>query len=150
MTKTRKKIFRLRDIPVADKAGKIFGTATRSADEKECATILAKFGYDVFFKNESKIFGVHTADILWESDGNSWEIKTIYGNRYVTIKHALDSAKKQSPHIILYAEKTKRSVCQVAKDCIKYCYAMPTKVIIEVLLITKKQYLHLTKNELYL
>ncbi|MBQ8984834.1 hypothetical protein IJ098_03205 [Candidatus Saccharibacteria bacterium] len=93
MTKTRKKIFRLRDIPVADKAGKIFGTATRSADEKECATILAKFGY---------------------------------------------------------AEKTKRSVSQVAKDCIKYCDAMPTKVIIEILLITKKQYLHLTKNELYL
>ncbi len=150
MAKRSGQLFRIKKIPVARKTGRVFNSKNRNVDEQDCVSILIKFGYDVLFQAESKVSGVHTADILWKYDNRQWEIKTLFGDRYATIKHALDGAKSQSPYVVLYAEKTKRSLVQIAKDCKKYCDSMPAKVIKKIIVIDKDRYLLLSQNELYL
>lgn len=140
--------FKIKDSPRPKKLGKVFGAEKRDSNEKYCAKLLSNFGYDIIFLPESKISGVHTPDILWKLDNNFWEIKTINGEKYTTIKHALDSAKRQSQNVILYTNKTRRTILQIARDCIKYCDSTPSNKLHQILIVTKDSYLRLTSGML--
>ena len=120
MAKNATSIIRIKSYPQNKKLGRVFNAKNRPEDEINCAEILRRFGFDIYFQKESKISGVHTADILWKMDGVLWEIKTLYGNSYDNTVHAVAHAKAQSQYIILNARKTKRRLNRIAIDVNNY------------------------------
>ena len=82
--------------------------------EMKTVVFLTDLGYDVELIPKSNIEGQHSADII--IDGISWEIKSPTGETKNTMKNNIQSALKQSNHIIIDLRRINRSMDKCIRE----------------------------------
>jgi hypothetical protein len=129
---------KLKPIPKSKPFGKLLFDRPHCLHSHEIETIdlLRRFGDDVTHITPSQKPGTRTPDIKWR--GERWEIKSVSGNSRANIVHALQSAKSQSPNIVICISKTKRGPDSILRDVGHYFYG--SKSVKQVLVIIKDRY----------
>jgi hypothetical protein len=130
--------FNLQDIPEHKPPGKLTVGNPHFLHPHEIETInrIRRFGDDVEQITPSQKPNAKTPDIKWR--GEHWEIKTISGKSRANIVHALASAKKQSPNIVICVNKTKRSPDAICREISYYFYG--SKSIKKIVVIIGQKY----------
>jgi hypothetical protein len=130
--------YKLRPIPTSKPIGKFTFNEPLVLKPHEFSTIekLRRFGDDIKRIAESNKQGENRPDIKWRKQ--EWEIKTISGNSRANIVHALQSAKSQSPNVVVDIVKTKRQSDAILRDIDHYFGG--SKIIRKVFVIIKDKY----------
>jgi hypothetical protein len=136
MSKSQK--YKLEHIPTNMRLGELIVEGRLMLRPHECATIgkLRQFGDNIKRISESNIPGQKRPDVHWRH--TQWEIKTISGNTRSNIVHALQTAKTQSPHIIVDIARTKRQTNAILRDI--YYYFSGSKSIKCIFVMIKNEY----------